>query len=119
MKNIVMMLLTFGLTKALYCQDTISQKLDELMNAYCKVNKFNGSVLVSRKGSILLKKGYGIKDARTNKMNDEGSVFQIYSITKTFTSTVVLKLVEQKKFSLTDKLARFYPELPKADSITI
>ena len=116
MKKIVLLLLTLGLTKAMFCQKIISQKLDEMMNAYCKVNKFNGSVLVSQKGKILLEKGYGIKNVQRKTMNDANSIFQIYSITKTFTSTVILKLVELKKLSLSDKLSKFYPEFPKADS---
>lgn len=119
MKKTVMILLTFGLTQAMFCQKTIPQKLDELMNAYCKVNKFNGSVLISRKGKILLEKGYGIKNALANTMNNASSIFQTYSITKTFTSTVILKLVELKKLSLSDKLSKFYPEFPKGDSITL
>lgn len=114
-----MLLLTFGLTQALFCQKTTQQKLDALMDAYCKVNKFNGSVLVSQKGKILLEKGYGIKNFQSKTMNDENSIFQIYSITKTFTSTVILKLVELNKLSLSDKLSKFYPEFPKGDSITI
>jgi CubicO group peptidase (beta-lactamase class C family) len=112
-------LLTFGLTQAIFCQKTTVQKIDELMNAYCTVNKFNGSVLVSRKGKILLEKGYGIKNARANTVNDTNSIFQIYSVTKTFTSTVILKLVELEKLSLSDKLSKFYPDFPKGDSITI
>ncbi len=119
MKKVVLILLTCGLTQAVFCQKTTRQKLDELMGAYCKVNKFNGSVLVSQKGKILLEKGYGIKNARNKTMNDANGIFQIYSITKTFTSTVILKLVELKKLSLSDKLSKFYPEFPKGDSITI
>jgi CubicO group peptidase (beta-lactamase class C family) len=119
MKKTVMLLLTFGLTQALFCQKTIHQKLDELMNAYCTVNKFNGAVLVSQGGTILLEKSYGVKNARANTMNDVKSIFQTYSVTKTFTSTVILKLVELKKLSLSDKLTKFYPEFPKGDSITI
>jgi len=119
MKKTVLLLLTFGLTQALFCQKTMQQKLDELMSAYYKVNKFNGSVLVSQKSKIFLEKGYGIKNALAKTMNDANSIFQIYSITKTFTSTVILKLVELKKLSLSDKLSKFYPEFPKGDSITI
>lgn len=119
MKKIVMLLLTFGLAQALFCQNTASQKMDELMRAYVKVNKFNGSVLVSQKGKILLEKGYGVRNAQANTANDPNSIFQIYSVTKAFTSTVILKLVEMKKLSLSDKLSRFYPEFPKGDSITI
>lgn len=119
MKKTVVLLLTFGLAQAVFCQKTIAQKLDELMNAYCQVNKFNGSVLISQKGKVLLEKGYGIKNVRANTMNDANSIFQTYSVTKTFTSTMILKLVELKKLSLLDKLNKFYPEFPKADSITI
>lgn len=114
-----MLLLTFGLAQAMFCQKTVPQKLDELMDAYCKVNKFNGSVLIARKGKIQLEKGYGIENDRNHTMNDVNSIFQIYSITKTFTSTVILKLVELNKLSLSDKLSKFYPEFPKGDSITI
>lgn len=119
MKKVVLILLTCGLTQALFCQKTTGQKLDELMNAYCRVNKFNGSVLVSQRGNVLLQKGYGLKNATVKTKNDAASIFQIYSITKTFTSTVILRLVEQKKLSLQDKLSKFYPHFPKGDSITI
>lgn len=119
MKKSLLLLLTLGLAQALFCQKTIPQKLDELIQAYCKVNKFNGSVLISRKGEILLKKGYGIKNAAINTMNDGNSIFKIYSVTKTFTATLILKLVELNKLSLSDKLNKFYPEFPRGDSITI
>ncbi len=119
MKKTVLLLLTFGLAQAMFCQENISRKLDELMSAYNKVNKFNGSVLIARKGKILLEKGYGIKNAQFNTLNDANGIFQIYSITKPFTSTVILQLVEQGKLSLTDKLSKFYPAFPKSDSITI
>lgn len=109
--------LSFTITS--YCQGNHSQKLDTLFKFYQKQNLFNGSVLVSQKGKILLEKGYGLKNAQSQTINDANSIFQIYSVTKTFTSTVILKLVELKKLSLTDKLSKFYPDFPKGDSITI
>jgi CubicO group peptidase (beta-lactamase class C family) len=90
-----------------------------LIEAYVKVNKFNGAVLVAGKGRVLLEKGYGQKNSQANTMNDANSIFCIYSITKSFTSTLVFKLIEQGKLSLTDPLSKFYPDFPKGDSITI
>ncbi len=119
MKKFFLVLLTFGLTPTLFCQKTMQQKLDEVMTGYTSVNKFNGSVLIAQKGKILLEKGYGIKNAQHQLPNDVNSIFQIYSVTKTFTSTVIMKLVEQGKLALTDKLSKFYPGFPKGDSITI
>jgi len=44
---------------------------------------------------------------------------RIGSITKTFTATAVLQLVDQKKLSLDDKLSKYEPQVPGADGITI
>ncbi len=119
MKRIFAIILTWGIIPSLFSQDTISKKLDALMDAYYKVNKFNGSVLIARKGKILLEKGYGFKNFRDSTLNGPNTIYQIASVTKQFTSTVVQKLVELKKLALTDKLSKFYPGLLHGDSITI
>jgi len=94
-------------------------KLDTLLSAYAKLNKFNGSVLVAKNGVILLNKGYGYCDAAVKAPNDEQTIFQLGSITKQFTSAVILKLEEEKKLSVSDKLSKYFPDYPKGDSITI
>ena len=119
MKIMFSILLTFGVIPSLFSQDTISKKLDELVGAYAKLDKFNGSVLVARNGKILLEKGYGIQSTTDKSINDANTKFQIASVTKQFTSTVILKLVEQHKMSLNDKLSLYYDDFPKGDSITI
>jgi D-alanyl-D-alanine carboxypeptidase len=45
--------------------------------------------------------------------------FRIGSITKTFTATVILELVDRHKLSLTDRLSRWEPRVPDARRITI
>lgn len=94
-------------------------KLDSLLSAYAKLNKFNGSVLVAKNGVILLNKGYGYCDAAVKAPNDRQTIFQLGSITKQFTSAVILKLEEEKKLSVSDKLSKYFPDYPKGDSITI
>jgi CubicO group peptidase (beta-lactamase class C family) len=96
-----------------------AQKLDELVTAYTQMEQFNGSVLVAQKGVILLQKGYGYKNAAKKEMNDATTVFQIGSITKQFTSAIILRLQEKKKLSIQDKLSKYFPDLPFADSVTI
>lgn len=55
-----------------------------------------------------------------NKLPMDGSyTFRIGSNTKTMTGTVLLQLIGEGKLALSDKLSKFYPEYPKADSITI
>ncbi|HJW17396.1 MAG TPA: serine hydrolase [Flavisolibacter sp.] len=93
--------------------------LDSLVSVYVKQRGFNGSVLVAQKGKVLLEKGYGYKDAAKRTMLDENSIFQYGSITKQFTSALVMYLQEKGKLNINDKLSRYFPELPFADSVTL
>jgi CubicO group peptidase (beta-lactamase class C family) len=95
------------------------EKIDILVNAYAKLHKFNGAVLVAQHGAILLNKGYGYRNAGDKVKNDEHSIFQLGSITKQFTAAIILKLQEEKKLSVADKLSKYFPDYPKGDSITI
>ncbi len=97
----------------------LTAKLDTLISAYAKLYKFNGSALVAKNGMVLLDKGYGYRNAADKILNDEQSIFQLGSITKQFTSAIILKLQEEKKLSVKDKLSKYFPKYPKGDSITI
>lgn len=119
MKKILLFTLIVVLSKAVAAQDSVAQKLDELVTAYTQTGRFNGAVLVAKDGDILLQKGYGVKNAENNSMNDTNTIFEIASVTKQFTATVVLKLVELKKMSLTDRLSKYYVGFQDGDSITI
>jgi len=70
-------------------------------------------------GKILLDKGYGFRNANDKIPNDPTSIFQLGSITKQFTSAIILKLQDEKKLSVQDKLSKYFPKYPKGDSITI
>src|SRR3569833_1172506 len=98
---------------------SITQKIDSLVKGYVSVGHFCGTALVARKGKVVREQGYGYRDEQTKSPNDAGTIFQIASITKTFTSATVLKLVELKKISLSDKLSKWYPEFPNSNKITI
>ncbi len=103
---------------AVTAQET-GAKLDSLISAYNRLQKFNGTVLVAMQGNVLLSKGYGYRNATNKTVNDEHSIFQLGSITKQFTAAVILKLQEEKKLSVADKISKYLPGFPKGDSITI
>ena len=50
---------------------------------------------------------------------DEDDPFRIGSITKTFTATAILQLVEEGKLSRSDSLSEWYPSFPNAEKITV
>ncbi len=99
--------------------DSITQKLDEYLFAANKVNKFNGSALIVQNEKILLQKSYGYKNVATKTLNDSNTIFQIGSVTKQFTATVILKLQEEGKLSVNDKLSKYFPEFKFANEITL
>lgn len=116
---IIIFTVSFFLLKAQNQTDSISQKLDEYLLSANKFYKFNGSVLIAEKGKILLEKSYGYKNFATKSLNDSNSIFQIGSVTKQFTSTVILKLQEDGKLSIQDKLSKYFPEFKYANKITL
>jgi CubicO group peptidase (beta-lactamase class C family) len=109
--------LLFSLTTVAYGQ-LPAEKIDELMTAYTKLFQFNGSVLVAKGGQVF-QKGYGWRNVSDSAANDVNTIFQLGSITKQFTAAIILKLAEQKKLSLEDRLSKYFPGYPKGDSILI
>jgi len=55
----------------------------------------------------------------TGEQRGLGQPFRIASITKTFTATAVLQLVDEGKLKTSDKLSKWYPNFPNAEKITI
>jgi len=101
-----------------YSQD-LSQKMDTLLNAFTSQYRFSGVALVSKGGKILIEKGYGYKNFAKKIPNNPNGIFQIGSITKQFTSTVILRLQEQGKLNVQDKLSKYISDFPGSDRITL
>lgn len=64
------------------------------------------SVAVARDGQILLARGFGSSDVERQVAATPETVYAIGSITKTFTSTLMLQLVEQGRLDLEDPVSR-------------
>jgi CubicO group peptidase (beta-lactamase class C family) len=89
------------------------RKIDELMSLYNKYGQFNGSVLVADNGKVIYKRGLGLANMEWNIPNDADTKFRLGSITKQFTATLILQLVEQGKIKLDGKLSDYLPDYRK------
>jgi len=58
------------------------------------------AVAVVKDGQVLLEKGYGLADVRGKVPVNAGTVMRVASLSKAFTATAVMELVEQGKISL-------------------
>ncbi|MEO7992586.1 MAG: serine hydrolase [Chryseolinea sp.] len=97
------------------------EKLDKLISAYAEFGKFNGSVLVAEKGKVIYKKGFGLADMEWNIPNQSDTKHRLGSITKQFTSMLIMQLVEQGKLKLDVPISTYLPDYPKknGDVITL
>jgi CubicO group peptidase (beta-lactamase class C family) len=86
--------------------------LDSLFKKKAKSQGFNGSVLIAQKGVILYQNVFGFADFNTKDPLNLNSAFQLASISKTFTGTAVLLLVQDKKINLQDSIQKFIPSFP-------
>jgi D-alanyl-D-alanine carboxypeptidase len=78
-----------------------------------------GSVGVMKDGKIVFLKGYGYSDLEDGQTVKADTIFRIGSITKQFTSAMLMMLVERGQLSLSDPISKYFPDFPKADGITV
>lgn len=100
---------------------TKEQKIDDLISRYVDYRLFNGSALVADEGRTVFEKGYGFANMEWNIPNEPDTKFRLGSVTKQFTSMLVMQLVEQGKIKLDAKLTDYLPYYRKdtGDKITI
>jgi CubicO group peptidase (beta-lactamase class C family) len=85
---------------------------DEYMEAEANLYRFNGNVLVAKKGKVIYQRSFGWADYELKRPLNSGSIFDCGSIAKEFTAIGILMLVDKGKISLTDTLGRFFPGFP-------
>lgn len=100
---------------------TLPKQLDALATSYAKAGQFNGTVLVAEHGKVVFTKGYGLANREWNQPNAADTKFRLGSLTKQFTSLLVMQLVEQGKLRLDGHITDYLPDYPKAsgDKITL
>jgi D-alanyl-D-alanine carboxypeptidase len=79
-----------------------------------KANVPGFSVAVVQDGKVILARGYGWANVELSVPATENTVYQIASVTKTFTATAIMMLVEEGKLKLDDRIAARLPGLPAA-----
>lgn len=77
----------------------------------------SGVLLIAKDGRIVLNKGYGLANREKQISYTPKTVFDIGSLTKQFTGAAILKLEMQGKLRTSDKIAKYFKDVPpdKAD----
>ncbi len=104
-----------------YGQELDTNKLDRLFDSLEERNEAMGSITISKNDKILYSRAIGYRYFTDEEkiMADTETKYRIWSITKTYTATMILQLVEEGKLTLETKLKRFFPEIQNSGIITI
>lgn len=114
---IIIIILCLGYCR-IHAQNLNSNKLDSLISHIESNNQAIGSVAVTYNGTTYQKDFGGNKIPGQQKISKVQS-YQIGSVTKMLTATMIYQLIEKGKLKLSDKVAAFYPEIPNAQNINI
>jgi CubicO group peptidase (beta-lactamase class C family) len=107
------------------CSTALAQdhaaKVQEVLVLAHKYRQFNGTALVAEDGKVVYKGAFGMANMEWGIPNAPDTKFRLGSITKQFTATLILQLVEQGKIKLDGKLSDYLLEYRKdtGEKVTI
>lgn len=78
------------------------------------------TALVYKDGELLYRKAFGMANLELKVPMKPENIFEIGSMTKQFTATAILMLIERGELSLDDEITEFIPDYPvKGNKITV
>ncbi|MFI5401696.1 MAG: serine hydrolase domain-containing protein, partial [Planctomycetota bacterium] len=106
------LLLVLPAAAAPKAQEIVKGEIGAKLDRHVQGLDLCGSVLVARKGEILLNKGYGAMDEKGTPMRAD-AMWDWASASKQFTAAAILKLEMMKKLSLDDSIRKHWKDAPK------
>ncbi len=120
--KLIIFLFAFGLQYS-FAQLSADKKskVDSLIQQYVETKQFSGCVLVAKNNEVLYQQAFGYANREAQVPNRITSNFNIASMGKTFTATLIMQLVQEGKLSLDQTVKTILPEykIKKADSIKV
>lgn len=99
--------------------EVVVQRAQALLDRMAKVDGPGVVVLIARGDKVVFLRARGLADIELRVPLTPQHAFRIASITKTFTAALVLKLAEDRRISLDDRLSAHLPEMGEAGEATI
>ncbi|MGX5576160.1 serine hydrolase domain-containing protein [Bacillus toyonensis] len=90
-------------------------ELDELL----KSKNFNGTAVIVKNGNIIINKGYGMANQEQQIPNNSQTSYYLGSLTKAIVATAIMQLKDQQKLQVDDEIAKYIPNFPRGNEITL
>lgn len=98
-------------------------KIDSVCQSFInKGNTVGFSIAIAYNGKPVYAKGFGLANIDSRKLATENTSYAIASVSKFITAAATMKLVEENKLKLNDKIIDYFDDFPKQehmDKITI
>ena len=92
--------------------DSAARWVDSIFAPYTSLRSPGCAVGVTRNGSVVLAKGYGMADLEHDTPITRDTRFYLASISKQFTAMAVVLLAHDGKLALDDPIRKWVPEVP-------
>lgn len=114
-------LFALGCAQALgICAEPLAARLDDRIATLLAASGAPSiSVAVVDNNDTVYAKAFGKADLAADRSADGSTRYAVGSISKQFTAAAVLLLAEHGKLSLDDKVAKYFPDLTRANEISI
>jgi N-acyl-D-amino-acid deacylase len=96
--------------------ESYDQIISNLMRKYAIPG---GAVAVVRDGKLIYARGFGYADVENKTPVQPDALFRIASVSKPITGVAIMKLVEEGKLALDDRVAPFIAHLVPAEGATV
>ncbi len=107
------------ITNLAWGQEFDQQRMDSLFHYIESSEKGMGSLSIFKDGQKAYEKAIGYANINQKVAATPKTKYRIGSISKTFTATIIMQLVQENKLELSTYLEAFFPEVPNADKINI
>lgn len=119
MKNLHLTFASLLLSSMLYAQSFNQAKMDSLFKLIDVNEKSMGSISIFHDDKEVYQYSMGFADVDKKLKANSMTKYRVGSVSKVFTSAIILQMVEEGKLNLGTTLDRFFPEIPNSKSITI
>jgi D-alanyl-D-alanine carboxypeptidase len=95
--------------------------IKNFIDSFAKSNNFNGTILIQKKSAISYHKNFGFANFQFKVPNKIDTKYKIASITKLFTSVLIMQLYEQGKIDVNKHIKDYLPDYrgEGGDKVTI
>lgn len=97
-------------------QAQIVTRLRGLLDSLSAADEFSRVVLLARGAELVFQRAVGTADREARRVNDIDTRFNLGSINKVFTATVIRQLAAEGRLSLDDTLGRLLPDYPNREA---